>query len=182
MESGSGSGTLHWQHLALNVFAALVLVMMAAICLQVVCSLLDVNPVAVFQHDLFLFGTAVTLNSLLDFQWHILVVVGLLPAGIVWLRDGHVRVDFLYSKWSARRRAIVELVGHVTLSAPFIVLATPAAWAFTLSAWSSGQGSSNSGLNDLWLIKGTLPLGLALLGVVLVIDSVRQARYLAGRG
>ena len=76
--------------------ALALLVLMAAIVLQVICSALDVNPLAEFDTDLAVIGRAVSLNSLLDLQWHLLMIAGLLPAGLVWLKDAHVRVDFIY--------------------------------------------------------------------------------------
>lgn len=167
-----------WAEAVLSVFAVLVIILMLAIGAQVLFSVLDINPVLVFDADLPLLGSALTLNSLLDFQWHLLVVVALLPAGLVWLRDGHVRVDFIYANQSGRRKATIELVGHVVFTAPFLAMCVPAAWSFMMSAYRSGQGSANGGLNDLFLIKATLPLGLALLALVLVFDTGVQLRRL----
>ena len=162
----------------LSGFAILVIVLMLAISLQVLCAMLDINPVVSFDRANLLIGKAITLNSLLDFQWHLLAMIALLPAGLVWWRDGHVRVDFFYAGRSDRQKSMIELTGHTLLTAPFLFLCVPASWAFLLSAWRSDQGSTNDGLSDLWLIKATLPLGLALLCVVLLADAVRQIRRL----
>ncbi|MEM7188490.1 MAG: TRAP transporter small permease subunit [Pseudomonadota bacterium] len=165
-----------WADRGLTGFAVLLIVLMLAISIQVLCSMLDINPLAVFDAPYLLIGKAITLNSLLDFQWHLLAVIALLPAGLVWCRDGHVRVDFLYAQWTDRQKAGIELIGHVVLTSPFLFLCVPASWSFMFSAWRSDQGSTNDGLNDLWLIKATLPLGLALLCLVLVADIIKQAR------
>ena len=167
-----------WQQATLTVFGAAVVILMLAITLQVVCALFDINPIAVFAGDLPLLGQALTLNSLLDFQWHLLAMIALLPAALVWLRDGHVRVDFLYARQSERRRAWTELLGHLILTAPFLALTIPAAWTFMMQAYASGQGSRNAGLNDLFLIKAVLPIGLGLLAMVLVFDIAKQIRRL----
>ena len=82
---------------SLTVLAAVLVLLMFAIVAQVLCSALDINPVWSTSTPVFLIGDAITLNSLLDFQWHLLVFVALLPAGILWIRDKHVRVDFIYS-------------------------------------------------------------------------------------
>lgn len=153
----------------LNVLAVLVLVLMAAIVLQVVASAVDWNPLATFDGDWPLVGHAITLNSLLDFQWHLLVVVALLPIGIVWLRDGHVRVDFLYGTFSPRWQARINLAGDLLLTLPFIVMCVPASWSFMLRAYASGEHSDNSGLADRFLIKSALPVGFAILAVILVV-------------
>ncbi len=156
--------------------ALALLVLMAAIVLQVVCSAFDVNPLVAFDTEVAVFGQAVTLNSLLDLQWHLLVMAGLLPAGLVWLRDAHVRVDFIYQNRTERTRTRVNLVGNVVFAAPFLALALPASWDFMVRAWNSDEGSRNGGLNDLWLIKSVLPLGLALLAVAIAFEIVRLIR------
>lgn len=103
-----------------------------------------------------------------------LVVIALVPAYLVWIEDRHVRVDFLYAKLTKRHKAMVEIVGHIFLTAPFLFLCTPAAWSFMMSAYTSGQGSRNDGLNDLFLVKAVLPFGLGLLLVVLLFDLRAQ--------
>lgn len=167
-----------WQHRILQGFACLLILMMLAIVTQVVCSALDVNPLFRFSEPVPLFGLAISLNSLLDLQWHLLSVIAFLLAGLVWLRDGHVRVDFFYATRSARSKAAINLLGNLIFTTPFLLLSIPASWSFLIRAWSSDQGSINDGLNDLWLIKSVLPLGLALLAIVLLVDSWRQIRIL----
>jgi len=164
------------QEASLKVLAIGVVVLMGAIVLQVICSALDINPLATFPTALPFLGKAVTLNSLLDFQWHLLVIVGLLPAGIVWLAGTHVRVDFLYNPMPSRWKARIDLVGNILFAAPFFVLMIPAAVNFMLRAWSSGEASRNGGLNDLWLIKSVLPLGLLLLALAVLIETIRLIR------
>lgn len=164
----------------LNMFAVLVIVLMLAIVAQVVLSVLDVNPVATFQSALPLLGRAITLNSLLDFQWHLLVIVGLLPAALVWRRDGHVRVDFLYQQMGARGRARVDLAGHLALTGPFLVMCIPASWSFMVRAYASAEMSASGGLTDRFLIKTVLPLGFVLIALVLVAELPRLARRAFG--
>ncbi|MEO9897661.1 MAG: TRAP transporter small permease subunit [Paracoccaceae bacterium] len=161
---------------AITGLALALLVLMAAIVMQVVCSAFDVNPIVGFESAVALVGKAVTLNSLLDLQWHLLVIVGLLPAGIVWLMDSHVRVDFIYQNRTDTSKARINLLGNVLFAAPFLALALPAAWDFAQRAWTSDEGSRNGGLNDLWLIKAVLPLGLTLLALAIVFETFRLIR------
>ncbi|QYX58418.1 TRAP transporter small permease subunit [Roseovarius sp. SCSIO 43702] len=161
-----GLGILDWA----------VIVLMLAIVAQVALSALDINPVASFDRALPLLGRGITLNSLLDLQWHLLVLIGLLPAGIVWLGEGHVRVDFLYQARSPRWQARTDLIGHALFAVPFFALMVPASSAFMLRAWSSDEGGRNGGLDDLWLVKSLLPLGLALLAAAILVETWRLLR------
>lgn len=161
------------EQICLSLLGIGLIVLMAAIVAQVVCSALDINPLTAFKTTHLLIGDAISLNSLLDSQWHLLVITGLLPAGLVWLMDRHVRVDFIYDKRSPKTKARINLVGNLLFAVPFFVLVLPAAWNFMLRAWSSDEGSRNGGLNDLWLIKSILPLGLGLLALALAVETIR---------
>lgn len=161
------------EQICLSLLGVGLIVLMAAIVAQVVCSALDINPLLAFESTYLLIGNAVALNSLLDFQWHLLVITGLLPAWLVWLMDRHVRVDFIYDKRSPKTKARINLIGNLLFAVPFFVLVLPAAWNFMLRAWSSDEGSRNGGLNDLWLIKAILPLGLGLLALTLAVETIR---------
>ena len=164
------------EQVCLSALGVCLIVLMGAIVVQVVCSALDINPVASFATGHVLLGDAITLNSLLDFQWHLLVISGLLPAGLVWLMDRHIRVDFLYQRRGLRGQARINLLGNLLFAGPFFALVLPAAWDFTRRAWVSDEGSRNGGLNDLWLIKAVLPLGLGLLALAVLVETIRLLR------
>ena len=146
---------------------------------QVAANAADLNPLAAFDRAWPLVGDAVTLNSLLDLQRHLLAVVALVPAGTVWLRDRHVRVDVIQSRLAPRGKAVVDLAGNVVFALPFVWFALPAAWGFAARSWGMDEGSANGGLVDLWLVKGVLPLGLGLLAGAVAWESARLARALA---
>lgn len=162
--------------ITLNILAVLTIMLMLVVSAQVFCSFFDINPLVTFNRAIILFGKAVTLNSLLDMQWHIFALICLVPSGLVLLRDRHVRVDFLYSQISERKKASVDLIGHILFAAPFFVMALPAAWDFAMRAWQSGEGSRNAGLVDLWLIKLVLPIGLGLLAAAVLWEAVTIIR------
>lgn len=162
--------------LGLSVLAVATILLMCAIALQVLCNALDINPIAEFDVPHFFVGEAITLNSLLDFQWHLLVIIGLLPVGLIWTMDRHVRVDFLYNRLSERKRARVNLAGNLLFAAPFFFLMLPSSWSFMMRAWTSGEASSSGGLNDLWLIKTALPFGLGLLSLAVLVETVSLLR------
>jgi TRAP-type mannitol/chloroaromatic compound transport system permease small subunit len=159
--------------LALSALALLVPVLMLIIVAQVACAALGLNPLLRFEEALALFGQALTLNSLLDLQWHGLTLIGLFGAGLLWWVDGHVRVDFLYATRSSKAQARIDLAGNILFALPFFALILPAAQSFAARAWASDEGSRSDGLMDLWLIKSALPLGLALLALVVAIETLK---------
>lgn len=152
--------------------AVLLIILMGGIVAQTFLSALDVNPMATFERTWPVVGKAITLNSLLDLQWHILLIVGLLPTGGLWLRNEHIRVDFLYGNRSPNKRSGIDLIGNLLFAAPFFALILPAATSFANRAFTSGEGSRNGGLNELYLIKSVLPLGLGLLALAVLVETV----------
>jgi len=104
------------------------------------------------------------------------MITGLMPVGLVWQVDKHVRVDFLYDTRTERWKTGVNILGNLIFAAPFCLLILPASWNFMQRAWISDEGSRNGGLNDLWLIKAVLPLGLSLLFIAILIETYRLFR------
>ncbi len=45
-----------------------------------------------------------------------------------------------------------------------------------LRAWTSYEGSNSGGLNDLWLVKAFIPIGLGLLALAILVETVRLVR------
>ena len=162
--------------------AVLLLLLIGAISLQVVCSALSINPLLTLNDSLPFIGKAVSLNSLLDFQWHLLVIIGLIPASIVWLKDKHVRVDFFYAKRSEKVRSIVDLAGNLIFALPFLWLIIPSSIDFAHRAWRSDEGSRNNGLEDLWAIKSVLLIGMSLLALAIIVETIIKLRSLKRSG
>ena len=63
-----------FEQMYLSLLGVGLIVLMAAIVAQVICSALDINPLLAFEATYPLIGNAISLNSLLDFQWHLLAV------------------------------------------------------------------------------------------------------------
>ncbi|RKF16724.1 TRAP transporter small permease subunit [Roseovarius spongiae] len=179
MTAGPGTGLKRAGDALMNALAMLVILLMLCVVLQVACSFLDINPLFSLTSSHTFIGKGITLNSLLDFQWHLFALICLVPSGAILLRDRHVRVDFLYDGFRPGLRRAVDLSGHLLFALPFFAMALPAAWEFAMRARRSGEGSRNGGLEDLWLIKLVLPLGLGLLALAILIESWRLIR--AGR-
>ena len=48
-------------------------------------------------------------NAWLEIQWYLFAAVFMLGAGYVFLRNGHVRIDFLSNRMSARTRNWIDI-------------------------------------------------------------------------
>jgi len=79
-------------------------------------------------------------------------------------KNGHVRVDILYSGRSPRWRARVDLFGHLFLLLPVAGLVFVTSLPYAVSAWRILEGSSEvGGLPGVFLLKTLIPVMAALL-------------------
>ena len=168
--------TTRFGRILLNLCAIAIFAMMIAVVIQVIASRMGLTTIMAFDSSWPLFGNAITLNSLSDFQWYLLAVVALLPAGIVWLRDRHVRVDFAYCRFGLHGKAAVDLGGLIVFALPFLVLIIPYAWEATLQSLARGEKSPNGGLIDRYLVRSMLPIGLGLLLLAMLFEAWQLLR------
>jgi TRAP-type mannitol/chloroaromatic compound transport system permease small subunit len=96
--------------------------------------------------------------------------------------ESHVRVDLIYSKLSARGKAVCDLIGSVFF---FIFIGTMAwtGWIFAADAIRGGEVSFTEWGIQYWPVKLTIPLGAALLllqGIARVIKDVHTIKTARG--
>lgn len=91
---------------------------------------------------------------------------------------GHVRVDLLTTHLRRRTRARLRAVG-LTLSLIFLVIVMWTTTQSALTAYRYGRVSTVM-LYPLWLPMLIIPLGVALLGAVMLVALVQQLRALRG--
>ena len=129
-------------------------------------------------------GVQLSSNALLELQWYLFSLTFLL--GFVYiLRHGeNVRVDFLYTNMSEKKRALVDFVGTVLFLIPFCLLGIWVTINPVLQSWgrlsdgSWGTWEISSDANGLPRapIKTMVPIALLLL----LLQSISQAiKYLA---
>ncbi|WP_028311212.1 TRAP transporter small permease subunit [Derxia gummosa] len=120
-------------------------------------------------------------NAFLEIQWYLFAGVFLLGAGYTLLRQEHVRIDVLLSKFSRRTQVKVELFGFVVFLAPFVLLVLDLGFPFFLRALNSGEMSASSGGLIRWPAYLLIPVGFALLGLQGVSEFIKRLAFLAGK-
>jgi TRAP-type mannitol/chloroaromatic compound transport system permease small subunit len=96
----------------------------------------------------------------------------LLGAAYTLKKDGHVRVDIFYRGFTARRKALVDLLGSLFLLLPVCSFLLWVSWDYVASAWALREGSPESGgLPFVYLLKTLIPLAALLL----ILQGVSQA-------
>jgi len=99
-----------------------------------------------------------------ELEWHIFAVIFLVGAAYTLKEDKHVRVDVIYTRLSAKKKAVVNLAGTVLFLLPFTLLVTKTAIPFAINAYHFNEISPDpGGLPYRWLLKSAIVVGFALL-------------------
>ena len=93
---------------------------------------------------------------------------------------GHIRIDVLYSRFSVRTRAVIDLVGMVVFMLPTAFWLTLMLWGYAYDAWQLGETTGESAWNPVvWPFRTTFFLGFALLSLQGVAEVLKTLRVLA---
>ncbi|MEA3469771.1 MAG: TRAP transporter small permease subunit [Thermodesulfobacteriota bacterium] len=115
-----------------------------------------------------------------EMEWHLFAVVFLFGIGIALKDEGHVRVDFLYDRFSPRKKALVNIIGTLLFLMPFALLIFSGSLEFVKDAYITREISEDpGGLPFRWLIKGMIPFSFAFLffsAVGYILQNVRLYR------
>jgi TRAP-type mannitol/chloroaromatic compound transport system permease small subunit len=120
----------------------------------------------------------VSSNAYLEIQWYLFAAVFLLAAGYTLLRQEHVRIDVISSRFSKRTQIWIDIVGICAFLMPFVIVATRLVWPVVISKFNSGEVSGNAGGLVLWPAWALLPVGLVLLGLQGVSELIKRVAFL----
>tara|TARA_B100001939_G_scaffold326842_1_gene320671 strand:- start:15437 stop:15973 length:537 start_codon:yes stop_codon:yes gene_type:complete len=130
----------------------------------------------VVSHYIFRTGSIFFQESLL--YLHSLIFLG--AAGYTLKHNGHVRVDVFYSRFSARRKALVNLLGCLVFLFPMLGVICWMSWPYIADSWAAGEGSiESSGIQAVYLLKSLILLfvvSLFLQGISLTLHSLNTLR------
>lgn len=103
-------------------------------------------------------------------------------AGASWAmqQEAHVRVDIFYSRFSAKTRAWVDLLGSLLLLMPVMAFIAWISWAYVTESWRVLEGSREAGgLPAVFLLKSlilVMAVMLILQALVQIVRSVQRIR------
>lgn len=120
-------------------------------------------------------------NAYLEIQWYLFAAVFMLGAGYVFLRNAHVRIDFISTKLSQRTNAIIDILGMLFFTIPLCVIFIYLSWPVFERAWVSGEMSQNAGGLIRWPVLLLIPVGFGLLALQCLSELIKRGAFLAGK-
>ena len=104
-----------------------------------------------------------------ELQWHFYGLVTMIGISYALVTDSHVRVDILHLQLSRRAQRIIEVLGILTLVAPFLYLMVDQGWDYFYESWRVNERSASpTGLPARWAFKAIIPISFVLLSLAAV--------------
>lgn len=126
-------------------------------------------------------AAALSNNTYFEMQTLLYNIVFLIGAAYVFRVDGHVRVDIVFSRLSARTKAWIDIFGIVFFLWPFAILAIEFSETYVSRSWASGEFSPNAGGLARYPIKTLIVVAFALLIAQGLSQVIKHAAFLRGR-
>ncbi len=119
-------------------------------------------------------------NAFLEIQWYLFAGVFLLGAGFAFMRNVHVRIDFISGKLSKRTNTLIDIAGIVVFLIPLSAIMVWLSWPLFSSALATGEMSQNAGGLIRWPAYLLMPLGFGLLLIQALSELVKRIAFLRG--
>ena len=131
--------------------------------------------IVVFANVVLRYGFHYSNVFMQELEWHLFAMIFLLGAGYTLMKDGHVRVDIFYQRFSPKIRAWINLLGILLFLLPgcYLIIATSLPFvklSYTMAEISPDPG----GIPYRFILKAVIPLGffcVVLQGIALLIDN-----------
>jgi len=115
-----------------------------------------------------------------ELEWHLFAILFLMGAAYTLQNDDHVRVDLFYSKFNAKQKAWLNIVGTILFLIPFSLLIIYASQNYVYSSFALNESSPDpGGLPARYILKAFIPLSftfLLLQGFSLLFKSILEIK------
>jgi len=108
-------------------------------------------------------------------------MVFLIGASWAMQQEAHVRVDIFYSRFSARTKAWIDLLGSLLLLLPVMLFVAWISWQYVSDSWSVLESSREAGgLPAVFLLKSLIPVLAIMLILQAIVQIMRCAQTIRG--
>jgi len=102
-----------------------------------------------------------------------------LAGGPLLLQEEHVRMDAFYSRWSLRRRAMMDAATFVLFI--YIIVMVITAITSTVSSYETGQHTKSIWSPPLWPVKAGMAVGCMILLLQAIANLIRDIAAIKGK-
>ena len=119
-------------------------------------------------------------NAFLEIQWYLFGVIFLFSSGYTLLRNEHVRIDLISSKFSKRGQVWIDIFGILFFLMPMAVVIMLLSWPVFMHAFESQEMSNSAGGLLVWAARPMIPVGFFLLILQAISELIKRVGFLMG--
>jgi TRAP-type mannitol/chloroaromatic compound transport system permease small subunit len=119
-------------------------------------------------------------NAWLEIQWYLFSAVFLLCAGYTFLHNEHIRIDIISNRMTKRGRDLLDIFGHLVFLLPLCLVMLYESWPYFMTAFRSGEISSNAGGLIRWPVRLLIPVGFMLLLLQMISELIKRIAAMRG--
>ena len=119
-------------------------------------------------------------NAWLEIQWYLFSGVFLLSAGYTLLRNEHIRIDVVSSRFGKRGQAWIDIIGGLFFLLPMAVIILWLSWPIFVDSFVHNEMSSDAGGLLRWPAKILIPIGFSLLVLQGISETIKRIAFLTG--
>lgn len=120
-------------------------------------------------------------NAFLEIQWYLFALIFLMSAGYTLMKNEHVRIDLISSRFSQRGRAWIDIFGIIFFLMPMAIAIMWMSWPIFVLALKNSEYSSNAGGLIVWPARLMVPVGFFLLVIQGVSELIKRIGFLLGQ-
>ena len=99
-----------------------------------------------------------------ELEWHLFAAMFMFGIAYTLKEDAHVRVDIFYDVMSAKKKAVINIVGSLFFALPITLIIFYYGYSYAFDAYSMGEGSADpGGLPYRWIVRSVIPLSSLFL-------------------
>ncbi len=119
-------------------------------------------------------------NAFLEIRWYLFGVIFLFSSGYTLLRNEHVRIDLISSKFSKRGQVWIDIFGILFFLMPMAVVIMLLSWPVFMHAFESQEMSNSAGGLIVWPARLMIPVGFFLLILQAISELIKRVGFLMG--
>ncbi len=119
-------------------------------------------------------------NAFIELQWYLFGAAFMLCSAWTWKNSGHVRIDIISSRLSAKTRSWVEMFCHFFFLLPFLVVMVYLTPKFVYSTYAIGEISPSPGGLIVWPAKALIMAGFYALALQWISEVIKRIAIMRG--
>ncbi len=110
-----------------------------------------------------------------EVSYMLMAAIFLLGAAYTLSEGGHIRIDFLYLKFSPRRQAIVDIIGYLIIFLPVIFIIAYSSVKQAIYSYKISEVSDISPWRPvMWPFRASIALGFVLLTIQGIVEIMKK--------